>query len=382
MGTVRGHEDVARCMKSAPAQVREGGDVTRMARAATVSCSICRRARPRARVVEVSDDTRLAWGAPCSPITDYSASPSLATTFSENRRMSWASFHARDWPRALHQVPAPRHRTGRGLLMPFDAGRTAGERIARHSWLAEKPDLLHVSSLFEGFEGAAIVPSLADMPQGMVISATAYDVIPPIFSDIYLEDTVGRRFYESRIDRMRRCDILLAISEATRTDIIDRVGIAPERVVNILGAVDRVSRHATQPSLDRTARLQWGLSKPYVMYTGGIDHRKNVEAAIRAFGLLAPETRAAYQWRSCAASAKTIARGSSADQVRGLPDDGVVLTGFVSRTTTSSTCIDAVSCSSFRRVRRVRTACLGGHVVRSADNSRRYVQPARDRRTA
>ena len=164
------------------------------------------------------------------------------------------------------------------------------------------------------------------------MSATAYDLIPLIFADDYLRDPKIEAWYRSRLDRLRRCDVLLAISESTRRDVIAHLKFPEDRITAIHGAVD-ARFHPAPVSEERKRTLfgALGLTRAYVLYTGGIDHRKNVEAAIRAFGLLAPETRAAYQMAIvCSISEADRSRLQALIRSCGLPDDGVVLTGFVS----------------------------------------------------
>src|SRR5690349_12223738 len=224
-----------------------------------------------------------------------------------------------------------------------DLGRLAGEWIARDAWTAEKPDLVHVSSLFEGLDGRAIVPSLLGIPAGTVVSATAYDVIPMMHADVYLSDIRTRGWYQSRIDRMRRCDLLLAISEATRRDVIEHAGIPGERVINISGAADARFHPANVSDARRQEVLgTLGLAKPYLMYTGGIEPRKNVEGLIRAFALLAPRMRASHQLAIvCSAGDADRKRLQALARDAGLAGDALVLTGYVD----DDTLVDLYRCA-------------------------------------
>lgn len=212
----------------------------------------------------------------------------------------------------------------------IDTTRVTGEWLARYAWLAAKPDLIHVNSVFEGFHGKAVVPSLAGMPSSIVLSATAYDLIPLVLADTYLGDPPTRAWYMGCIERLRRCDVLLAISEATRRDVIERLGLAPERVTNVLGAVDeRFSPGA--PGHERPGLLaSLGVEKPYVMYTGGIDHRKNVEGLIRAYGALPRAQRDAFQLAIvCSVRESDRMRLAALARDAGLRPGTLVLTGYV-----------------------------------------------------
>lgn len=214
----------------------------------------------------------------------------------------------------------------------LDPGRIASEAIARYAWLAEKPDLIHVSSLFEGMVGRAVVPGDAGSGGAALLSATAYDVIPLVFASDYLADESTRAWYDSRIDRLRRCDVLLAISESTRHDLIQRVRIPAERITTILGAVDgRFCPATDQERMQRDKLIRFGIDRPFVMYTGGIDPRKNVEGLIRAFGQLPSDLRQAYQLAIvCSVRDEDRMRLEGLARSSDVPRESLKLTGYVS----------------------------------------------------
>jgi glycosyltransferase involved in cell wall biosynthesis len=212
-----------------------------------------------------------------------------------------------------------------------DAGRMAGEWIAQYAWTAQKPDLIHISSIFEGLHGQAVVPGVLGLPRTTVVSATAYDLIPLLFADPYLDDERTRKWYQGRIDCLKKCDVLLAISEATRRDVIEHLNFPADRVVAIHGAADaRFHPGDVSPERKRQLLGSLDLSKPFIMYTGGIDHRKNVEAIIRAFGLLPPPLRETHQLAIvCSVIESDRVRLQQLTKSCRLPARSVVLTGFV-----------------------------------------------------
>ena len=77
------------------------------------------------------------------------------------------------------------------------ADKSSGEQIAPSSHVrglaaaaaarALRPDIIHVSSLIEGYEeGAALSPYPRDIVSGAIRTATVYDLIPLVFSGKYL----------------------------------------------------------------------------------------------------------------------------------------------------------------------------------------------------
>ena len=109
------------------------------------------------------------------------------------------------WPRVTYLATPLRYRwMGVTPTLPVALRRLA------------KPDVVHVNSVFEGLAGEAVVPDATGLPRSTVLSATAYDLIPLIYAETYLQDDATRGWYRSRLERLCRCDILLAISDATR----------------------------------------------------------------------------------------------------------------------------------------------------------------------
>lgn len=95
------------------------------------------------------------------------------------------------------------------------------------------------------------------------------------------EQVTARRYrYLKRMigSSVRRSRLVLTPSEATRADVIERYGVAPERVVVTPLGVD--TRYQASTSTD--VREQLGLRRPFVLYVGTIEPRKNLPRLIDA----------------------------------------------------------------------------------------------------
>ncbi len=227
--------------------------------------------------------------------------------------------------------------SGYGLpSMPTVAGERrsalspAAEALVRHHWMSLGPDAIHVAHVFEGFEGHAVVPELPQAP-GLVRSATLYDLIPLRFPELYLGDPLRRRWYEQRCDLLRRCDCVLAISEATRRDGIELLGLDPGRIVTVHGGVAALPASRTQRRDEHASiRQRLGIRRRLVLYTGGDDPRKNLEGAVAGYAALPARLRDDTQFAIvCAMSPPTRASLVAAARRHGLADDALILTGFI-----------------------------------------------------
>ena len=194
-----------------------------------------------------------------------------------------------------------------------------------------RPDFVHISSLFEGFDAPAIT-SVGIGNTTFRTAITLFDLIPLIYHKRYLENPVMARWYHGKLAHLRRADLLLGISASAAQEAIDHLGFDVEKVVNISSAIDEGFQRIPAELLDEPVlRAKFGLSRPFVMYTGGIDHRKNIEGLIRAYALLPGEVRAAHQL-AIICSVKEESRTALNKLARecGLHADDLVLTGFVS----------------------------------------------------
>ncbi|WP_152052871.1 glycosyltransferase [Tautonia marina] len=121
---------------------------------------------------------------------------------------------------------------------------------------------------------------------GIQTAAVVYDLIPFLFQETYLvNENVGRWFY-GHLRRLCRYDRLLAISEATRQDTLQLLGLPPSRVQTI-GTASEPSTHDRYDSSINAAVLdRLGIDRPFLFCLGSSDPRKNLQGLIDAFALL------------------------------------------------------------------------------------------------
>jgi len=154
----------------------------------------------------------------------------------------------------------------------------------------------HVGSPFEGAPIDRIWPAAASQA-GLRLAVTLYDLIPEHFADAYLANPVARVRYRTRLATLRRADRFLAISEATAKDATELLDIPAERI-RVVGAappghfVRPPSREAAFATL---AEQQPWLRPGYILCTGGVDYRKNVDRLLEAYAALPPGLRARHQ---------------------------------------------------------------------------------------
>ncbi len=90
---------------------------------------------------------------------------------------------------------------------------------------------------------------------------------------------------------VRRADFLLADSQSTRHDLIELLGVPPDRVQVIYGGVDARFAPVEDEETLRRVRDRYARGRPYILAVGTLEPRKNYPTLIRAFARAREEAR-------------------------------------------------------------------------------------------
>lgn len=208
----------------------------------------------------------------------------------------------------------------------------AAEKIREYFILQLRPDVLLLTSLFEGYVDDAVT-SVGAFSSGIDTAVILYDLIPLMSPAVYLPTRDQRQYYDRKIQSLKSAGLLLAISEYSRLEAIDSLGLKQESVVNISAAIDPRFKPGSYTSQEVVALYsRFGITRKMVVYApGGFDQRKNFDGLINAYALLSSELRANHQL--VIVSKVSDADRSNLQQLRkqaGLAEDELVLTGYVS----------------------------------------------------
>jgi glycosyltransferase involved in cell wall biosynthesis len=212
-----------------------------------------------------------------------------------------------------------------------NAWRARAAEIAREQCVAEiAPDLLLVTSLFEGYSSDAAV-SIGVSGRSCRTAVILYDLIPLLNPAQYLGGPQQRAQYFRKIESLKKADLLLAISDYTREEAITALGFDAAHVCSISTAVGDRFRPPSSPT-GRSQLARHGIARKAVLYApGGFDARKNFDGLIDAYALLPVDLRASHQLviaSKAGAMERELLDGLRARA--GLKPDELVLTGYVS----------------------------------------------------
>jgi glycosyltransferase involved in cell wall biosynthesis len=219
------------------------------------------------------------------------------------------------------------------------------ERKPQNRWRQQVSELLREAFIAQLDADVVIATSVVDSPgDNTVVSigqltrtytvAILYDLIPLLYTSEYLTDPVTLDWYYERLHQLRRADYWLAISESSRRDGIEQLGLPPTSVTNISAAIGEETVPQQLSEIEAAAiRAKLSITRPFLLYTGAFDPRKNIERLLAAYAALPPAIRNTHQL--VLAGGMNRPQHALLDQqiiAAGLAGDHVIVTGRVSDT--------------------------------------------------
>ena len=178
-----------------------------------------------------------------------------------------------------------------GALPPHRDIATRRLRRPELSMLALDPLLLPLELAGSGADLYHSVqlslPALRRIPAVVTI----HDLAPLIWPHHYLRLPYARLGHAWQYALVRGADAVIAVSEATKADVVERLGVPAERVTVVPEAVDAEFAPPSREEGRRVARERFGVPGRYVLYVGQFDPRKNVGGLLRVFARAAEGDR-------------------------------------------------------------------------------------------
>jgi glycosyltransferase involved in cell wall biosynthesis len=143
----------------------------------------------------------------------------------------------------------------------------------------DKPDLL--------FMPIQMLPFLT--PSSIPTVVTIHDVAFEFFPKTYpLKDLVRHKLYVRRA--LAKADHLISITNATKDDLIRIYGVPEEKITTVYHGLDHdrfhIPREAQDAKKTTEVKKKYNITKPYLLYVGNVQPRKNVQGLIKAFASL------------------------------------------------------------------------------------------------
>ena len=188
-----------------------------------------------------------------------------------SRQKIGAAYHAFGLDRAGVSEPA-RLPLPRPLL--YDSWHRLGlPRLDRHPRELATADLVHVPF--------PAVPPRGHRPLVVTVHDAAFEVFPEAYT------RRGRSFHQRGVEAAaRRADLVITVSQAAADEIVKYTPIPGERLRVVPNGVDHI---AADPAEVVRTLARFGLDdRPYVLWVGSLEPRKDVGTLLSAFARLSP----------------------------------------------------------------------------------------------
>lgn len=216
--------------------------------------------------------------------------------------------------------------------IPANTARREVAELVYEAFLSSlSPDIIHISSLFEGYYDEAVT-SIESFDRNTPVSASFYDLIPLLNYDQYLKPSpLYEQHYKRKIRHIEQASIILAISEFSKQEALEHLDISKDSIVNVSSAIEPCFQKMHVNDDDANELYQkFGIDRPFILYTGAADERKNLPRLIKAFAMLPSELRARHQLVLAGRTDEiTIAQLKSQALSAGLQSTDIRLTGYV-----------------------------------------------------
>lgn len=162
----------------------------------------------------------------------------------------------------------------------------------------------HLADLMATPDGIFHATKLLYPPSRLRLTATVHDMTCWLMPEFHQAANVAaEKCFADRI--WKHADGLIAVSENTRRDAIEVLHLKPDAIRVIHPGVAEPFFAAT-PDTAAAARLRHGLERPYALYVGTIEPRKNLDLLLQVWQTLAPSIRESFDlviagpegWRS------------------------------------------------------------------------------------
>jgi len=170
--------------------------------------------------------------------------------------------------------------------------RLISEKLYKAFIRTLQPDVIHITSLFEGYIDDAL--TCVTTYDDTITTVTLYDLIPLLNPKQYFDDSpLYRDFYTEKVSQLKAADSLFAISSFSRNEAIHHLNLPEKQVVNVSTGISDLNRvYGTEPP---EVFARWlrnlGVERGFVLYSGGSDERKNLVRLVMAYANLPQSVR-------------------------------------------------------------------------------------------
>ncbi|MHC8604050.1 glycosyltransferase [Arenicellales bacterium IMCC58067] len=196
-----------------------------------------------------------------------------------------------------------------------------------------QPDVVHLSSLFEGYVDNAVTGrSRFNGDSAPLVSITGYDLIPLLNPEQYLSPNPRyQQHYLRKVSALESADVVLGISQSSTDEARQLLSESRAYFISMGGAIEPTFQPlAIAPATRECLYQKIGITRQFVLYAGGADERKNLPMLIRAYAGLPAQVKSGHQLVFAGKMpAATVGDLRQAAQAAGLATHELLFTDYV-----------------------------------------------------
>jgi len=146
--------------------------------------------------------------------------------------------------------------------------------------LKKKLDILHVQYFAPPVFRGKLVVTIHDI---------CFSPYPYFFSK---QELLAFRFVK---DGLKKASRIIAVSHFTKNELIQKMGISPDRIDVIYNGVSGIFKPAESKEAISNIKARYGIRGDYILYVGRLNARKNLINIIKAYSLLKNEIIRKYK---------------------------------------------------------------------------------------
>jgi glycosyltransferase involved in cell wall biosynthesis len=188
------------------------------------------------------------------------------------------------WPKLDRLAPLNHERSVAGLWTT--SASLAALALSNYTplpvadWCARDADVFHACTLRR------------NPPRRARVTATIHDMTAWLMPELH--PAANRQAEHSFARVLQRADAAIAVSQSTKDDAVRILGLPPEKVMVIHSGVPDAF-FDVQPEAAAAIRKRYCLERPFVLFVGTIEPRKNIDTLLDAYGALPRSVREEFE---------------------------------------------------------------------------------------
>jgi glycosyltransferase involved in cell wall biosynthesis len=230
----------------------------------------------------------------------------------------------------LFSAPYGALKRGRFENNLFDLQHEVNDCLFRYNLALSRCEHILFSSLMETDDVDFVLPRNLNFGPLASSYAIVYDIIPLLFKEGYIPTAGFDDKYQAHLNVKMSADILFAISEKTKSDLVSILGVDSERVVTIGTGID-LNRFLGAKTSRHVFFEKFGITRQFLFFLGGDEFRKNMTGMVKALLVLPPHRRNTLQLL-IAGKVQPEKKSIIGDMIHraGLPGDAIIFADFIS----------------------------------------------------